>query len=507
MSIIYSFIFISPKSDDGVYHFASLSVLFNGYPSINFNEEIVPIFFIFPTYPFINGLILSFINYIGFSINEYNYKILVLFFSILNIFLIRYIFCKIFYNNFYCNLIISLFLILLSVTPFVNNFYLNRPQAIGLFIIFLIYLLNYNLELNKINKFTYYIFGFLLGFLFILHPIFSIISLFFSFYLLIKFSTKINLKNIFFSILIFIITIFPFLYWIFINQENFFDQVFNRISNDLEFDNFNNTIYLEVFTKSFFLGNHLLINKFYNFIFNFPLLISFILLFYILYNKFLNIKFKIFLDINFIIFLSIIFIIFFNRSFPPYISIISLLILFILFVHFKIEAKDFKFKKLLSIFIICTSILPLNPIILNEYKKIYYGEDNLTLIKIHTLIKNLKTDNIFVIASPNFIIPLNNNLSPEQLNKSNKTIWLNPVYEKPSNKLLKKYNKQILYIKNSNKNIYWFTQKNKFFGNCLMVSSRGPYLKFNNINSIYNNNIFMIILNNNFTILNSIEKC
>ncbi len=411
------------------------------------------------------------------------------------------------YKNIYCNLIVSLFLISLSVTPFANNFYINRPQAIGLFIIFLVYLLSYNIELNKINKFNYYIIGFLLGFLLILHPIFSIISSFICFHLLIKYSNKINLKNIFRSILIFIITIFPFFYWIFINQEHFVDQLFNRISNDLKFDNFNNSIYLEVFSKSFFLGNQLLINKFYNFLFNFPIFVSFIILFYIFYNKFQKIKFEIFLEINFIIFLSVIFIIFFNRSFPPYISIISLLILFILFVNVKIDIKKLKFKKLLSLIIICLSILPLNPLFFNEYKKYYYGEDNLTLMKIHKLVKNLETDDIFAIASPNFIIPLNNNLSVEFSNNNNKTIWLNPVFEKPSKELIKKYNKQIEYLKNSNKSIYWFVQKNKFLGNCLMISSIGPYLKFKNINLIYDNNIYMVIFDNNFNILNSAEKC
>lgn len=63
VTIIFSWWFIPPKIDDAIYLVPAISVFNNYSPGVFIANSIEPIFFIFPTQPFVHGLFLKFLSF------------------------------------------------------------------------------------------------------------------------------------------------------------------------------------------------------------------------------------------------------------------------------------------------------------------------------------------------------------------------------------------------------------------------------------------------------------
>ena len=178
LSLLYSYLFIPPRVDDGYYLMPALSV-FNGYPpGLFIADEFRPIFFISPIQPFFNGIFMSFLSLFGFSPDIYNYR----FFNNLLVFVLLVCVTKTYkeLNNKDSSLSYSanIFLVLIAFTPFATNFYVNRPEVLGLLLLIYGFLLS--VKLNKLSSPTYpslLVGGFILGLTCTIHPNYALYSI------------------------------------------------------------------------------------------------------------------------------------------------------------------------------------------------------------------------------------------------------------------------------------------------------------------------------------------
>ena len=68
VTILFAWWFIPPRIDDGIYLFPAISVL-NGLPPAGIiNNTVQPVFYIFPTQPFLHGIFLKFISFFSIDI-------------------------------------------------------------------------------------------------------------------------------------------------------------------------------------------------------------------------------------------------------------------------------------------------------------------------------------------------------------------------------------------------------------------------------------------------------
>jgi hypothetical protein len=229
-TIIFSWWFIPPKVDDGIYLVPSLSVLNNYIPGVLIGESVQPIFFIFPTQPFLHGIFLKLLELLHFDINIDTYRL----FNYLLVFSLFYLtnklFSEVFNNVYYQRIALNLTLILLGVSQFSLHFYVNRPEILGL-VLFMLGLINFikfikiptNKKLSIFLAFIYF------GVSSIVHPnllFLSFIIFVYSVYYLINTSNLPYLKYSF----SFLIPVFSFLIWCFINIDAAKDQLLNRTS-------------------------------------------------------------------------------------------------------------------------------------------------------------------------------------------------------------------------------------------------------------------------------------
>ena len=467
ISVVYAYFLIPPKEDDGVYMTVALSVLNNYIPSINLDDKIVPVFFIFPTQPFINGVFLKAAEIIGYGISSLNFRLLntiiVIASIIISVKLIQYLLK----DNKYKNILAISFLILISITPFANNFYINRPEGLGILLIMIgIYLTQYVSQKENSSYLIFILIGITLGLLFIVHPHFSIYSsIIFILFIIQRIREKQYIKLIT-SILFFIIPFLIFLYWIFYNYENAFDQLFNRINSDLHIDRTNSVI--NILKNSFFISNDNFLQKIYNSFFSFPLLL--IILGSIILSCFLTRKQKIvsiFSNYNLVVFFITSFIFFISIPFPGYMSMISFLMCFhfIIFIGEHVEFikinflkanKNFKFI-IMTIFLIGL-IFPMNPLIFHELKKKVTSNEYYNVTKTQEFIeKTNKNKEIFIITIPRLLPLFAKEIREQAKNNKKKILWFFPVRYSPSDNFKKLYEKEIdnALKENNSKNIIW----------------------------------------------------
>ena len=516
ISAIYCYFFLPPKNDDGIYMSIALSVINNGVPGILINNEIIPTFFIFPTQPFLNGIFLKIIGLIGFDLNEYNYRLLniILFVTLIIITsnLINYLLKK----NKLRHLLNSTFLILISLTPFANNFYVNRPEIIGLLLIITtIYFISSAIRKKGNGNLVYIKVGALLGVTSTIHPNFSILSIsIFAIFLFQRFQYE-NSKKIFLGLLSFGISISPFIIWMLINYEYVSDQLFDRrIDNFINKEN-NSLGLIEIFKLSFFLGNENLSQKIYNFFFNFPLMM--IIISSIIFNIVLLFKYKfnhLFKDYNFCIFFISLIIILIMLPYAGYISLVSFLLSFNIIISLtkicNLEFMKKKFNFFISIIFIFGLISPLNPIFFHKIKNIITDNQYFEMNKIKTALVDISSVNsIFILTTPKFL-PLFSNKIEQQIKKNNaeNLYWFFPVVKGPSKNFIKMYHKDFdEAMKNDISNLIWIIENKKYKNNCLPLVNNGFAIKLGEVKKLYENKGYLFLEANSLLKFKNMEKC
>ena len=516
ISAIYCYFFLPPKNDDGIYMSIALSVINNGVPGILINNEIIPTFFIFPTQPFLNGIFLKIIGLIGFDLNEYNYRLLniILFVTLIIITsnLINYLLKK----NKLRHLLNSTFLILISLTPFANNFYVNRPEIIGLLLIITtIYYISSAIRKRE-NGYLFYIkVGALLGITSTIHPNFSILSIsIYTIFLFQKFQHE-NLKKIFTSLLSLGISISPFIIWMLINYEYVSDQLFNRISHDFINEGNNSLGLTEIFKLSLFLGNESLPQKIYNFFFNFPLMA--IIIASIIFNIVLLFKYKLnyfFKNYNFCIFFVSIIIFLTMLPYAGYISLVSFLLSFNVIISLT-KISDLKFIKkrfnfFISIIFIFGLISPLNPIFFHKIKNMITDNQYFEVDKTRKIISDISNVNsIFILTTPKFL-PLFSNKIEQQIKKNNveNLYWFFPVVNRPSKNFIEMYHKDFdAATKNDISNLIWVIEKNNYKNNCLILVHNSFVIRLGEVEKLYENKRYLFLKTNSLLKFQNMKKC
>ena len=338
LSLLYSYLFIPPRVDDGYYLMPALSV-FNGYPpGLFIADEFRPIFFISPIQPFFNGIFMSFLSLFGFSPDIYNYRL----FNNVLVFVLLVCVTKTYkeLNNKDSSLSYSanIFLVLIAFTPFATNFYVNRPEVLGLLLLIYGFLLS--VRLNKLSSPTYpslLVGGFILGLTCTIHPnyaLYSIPILIYTSYLIYHKSDLIS-KALFYlfssSIPLSIL-----LAWFFYNFPIASDQLINRASEVTpEFQLSVPDGLLNVIQNSFLLIGENFIHKLYHSIFMTPFLICLILsAYYVVRPKMFNVqdiytrrKLLILVLVSFILLITMV-------PYPPYYLTISFVLAFVISASF-----------------------------------------------------------------------------------------------------------------------------------------------------------------------------
>ena len=507
LSAFYSYFFIPPKSDDGgIYLISALSVFNNGIPGVLLQDKIIPTFFVFPTQPFINGIFLKIISFFGFDLNSYNYRILNLISFICLIIITSKIINLLLNDHKYKYLLNSIFLILISITPISNNFYINRPELMGFFLIFLAF---YYILLSKKNipskKDNYIKISILLGLSFIFHPSSMLLSTaIYSIFLFYGLAKK-NLKKKIVSIFFFIMSISPLFVWMIINYDVVFDQLFNRISSDISSNkNIIGTIFFDNLKILLNIKKENTFQYLYNFIFNFPLFLILIfcsiLNLILIFNKKLRVNYK---SYEFSFFIISIIIILFAKPAPPYSLTISFFLTFnliILISKFKFEfMNNKKINFILSFFLIFLLITPLNPIFFHKIKN-YITDDYYSLERTRDFYKSIITSNDILVVNntllPIFINEMSDEIKKKRLRK--KLYHFYPVMYEPSEKFLELYELDINeLLKNDHENLIWGVSKeriNKINKNdyCFLSTSQTS-LRLNNVEKIFEDRYHYIL--------------
>jgi hypothetical protein len=229
VTIIFSWWFIPPKVDDGIYLVPAISVLQGHPPSVTFGTSIEPIFFIFPTQPFLHGIFLKILNFLSVDLDIETYRLFNYISIVILFYLVYRLFSVVFDNVIHQRAASNFSLILLGLSQFSLQFFVNRPEVLGLvfFILGLIYFIKFLRKIESV-RFCVALSSFYFGVSSILHPNFLLLSSFvFVYWIYIIFNTR----SVFFLkyLTTFFIPVIIILGWFLINIEAAQDQLFNRV--------------------------------------------------------------------------------------------------------------------------------------------------------------------------------------------------------------------------------------------------------------------------------------
>ena len=503
ISIIYAYFFIPPRDDDGIYLLPALSVA-NGFPPGFFIEgEFIAVFFIFPFQSLLNGQFLSFLEP-----DLYNYRLfnlsLILPLLIFTGFFINLIFKDIDKTN----LPFNIFLILLAASPFSTNFYVNRPDILGLlFFIVGLVIITKNIQASTPDSKSTIASFLFFGLACVTHPAFIILGIpiiiYFFYKLLIANSSPWNLLT---YVLSFIFPLLLLFLWFYINLDSSFPQIFNRTSG---IANSSSTPLMEgiilLFKKTFFISDKEILYKFYDSFFSLPFLFSLILTFW-------NIWFNPIFKENFILILLNIgcILIVMSQPFPgPMMSAsyFMMILLSAFFIHFFEVNKLVKLPKTNKFFysslILILIAAPITPLIVHVSKVQLTNQNYFDSKKtLDIIINNLSKEDKLIITTPQLIPPFTAYINDKVTGKhSDKFYWLFPggQTEKPAKKLESLFKKQLeSVIQSSQNNSIWGLSKKSIIstsGSVICFTLRGQLasIKLYNVNKIHEDrdNIFL----------------
>jgi hypothetical protein len=233
VTIVFAWWFIPPRIDDGIYLIPAVSVLNNLPPGAIINNEIYPMYYIFPTQPFLHGIFLKVFSYFPISIGVEVYRIFNYITVLLLFFFTSRLFSVAFDSHKTRTIAINVCLIVLGVSQFSTQFFVNRPEILGL-VFFIIGLKNSIQYIRSPIKSHLQIASFSYGMSIILHANFIISSgavLIYLVIFIIQIEKKIN--NIKYILPIFI-PLLLFFIWFYVNIEVSFDQLYNRVNDPVQ---------------------------------------------------------------------------------------------------------------------------------------------------------------------------------------------------------------------------------------------------------------------------------
>jgi hypothetical protein len=227
-TIVFAWWFIPPRVDDGTYLFPAISVLNNYPPAGIINDSIQPIFYIFPVQPLLHGIFLKLLSFVSIEIGINSYRVFNYSLVIFLFFLIHKLFSAVFKNPIHSINASNASLIILGFSQFSTQFFVNRPEILGLvfFLMGLICSVKFINE-EKNSHMHLAIASFSYGMSIVVHANFIILSGSMILYLTWRMIVDHRVRLLKFLPIFFIPSAFL-LIWIFINFEVSQDQLFGR---------------------------------------------------------------------------------------------------------------------------------------------------------------------------------------------------------------------------------------------------------------------------------------
>ena len=229
-TLLFAWWFIPPRIDDGIYLFPAISVLNNYPPSGIINDLVQPIFYIFPTQPFFHGLFLKLLSFFSIEIGINTYRVFNYILLVVLFYLIYSLFYNLFSNPLHRIGAANISLILLGFSQFSTQFFVNRPEILGLvfFVLGLKFSVKFITSIKNSNlNISISLISF--GLCAVVHPNFLILSIPIIIYLIWRMFIDIRIEFLRFLPLALIPAVI-FTSWFFINFEVANDQFFARLS-------------------------------------------------------------------------------------------------------------------------------------------------------------------------------------------------------------------------------------------------------------------------------------
>jgi hypothetical protein len=508
VTILFAWWLIPPRIDDGIYLFPAISVLNNFPPGGIINGSIQPIFYIFPTQPFLHGIFLKLLGFLSVEPGINTYRIFNYLSVVLLFYMMHRLFSVVFDNPMQRKSATSASLILLGLSQFSTQFFVNRPEVLALvfFIVGLISSIKFITESHKSNLHIMAAF-FSYGMSIILHANFIIISGSIILYLVWLMVVDHRMRYFKF-IATFFIPLSLFLVWILLNFEVAQDQLFGRIGQATKGGVFDFTAVMEMF--SIIIGNSdkTLAHKIYLGLHMLTLLIEVLFLFFFFFlgnkvyggdNKITNL-FKV-LSLAILILLS------FMESWPPnylliaFLSIISV-VFFVTKLSFKGStlmlwsyhvSKKLHFK---SFIYFASTLFILSLPIFHSLKVYAYDGDYYNHHKARNRLDNLLSGKEHIFINSSQLLPLysdkiNKDFSAIRNKKKENIHWYFPVHLSPSPKSQELMLQSIINDEVLMQGAVWGTLKEGFVFNensntaCLTLTGQEHYIKIKGVKMLY----------------------
>jgi hypothetical protein len=449
ITIIYAWWFVPPKVDDGIYLAPSLSVLNNFIPGVILGDALQPIFFIFPTQPFLHGIFLKSLELLSFDINIEIYRLFNYLLVIFLFYLTSKLFSIIFEKIYYQRIALNLSLILLGLSQFSLHFYVNRPEILGL-VFFMLGLINFIkfIKISTNKKLSIFLAFIYFGLSSIVHPNLLFLSLSVFVYLVYYLIKTKNLTYLKFSFS-FTLPFCSFLAWFFINIDAAKDQLLNRSSEVAANTYLNMPAVKNIFSTIIGDSNQSIVHNLYLQLHMGTFLLTIVLLTYFLFKK-VDKNNKIFYEANFLKFfsISIFFLILIMAPYRPYFLLTSFLSI-ILLVLFLISHSSYSIAnapnqvrnnkiRLLSYVYLIAFLLPLSLPVFHLMKNYISNGNYDNHHKTIEMLSPYLDDNKHIFLTTGQLLPLfTDRISKDfqniQKRKKEKVHWYFPIADTPGN--------------------------------------------------------------------------
>jgi hypothetical protein len=511
ITILFAWWFIPPRIDDGIYLFPAISVL-NGYPPSGFLDDLIyPIFYIFPTQPFLHGLFLKFISLFSFEISLNTYRLFNYLSVILLFYLVHRLFSTIFDNKIQSKSAANISLIFLGFSQFSVQFFVNRPEILAL-VFFLTGLISSVKFINKHKRSDIHIMiaFFSFGLSVVLHINFIMLSGSIILYLLWIMIIDSRVRYSKFLVIFFIPLLF-FAIWFFANFEVAYDQLFSRINHEMREGVFKFSSVIDMLSVITGKGGNSAIHKAYLGVHMMTLLASLLsLLGFLFFSKRLYSPNKRIINLFLVLSISVVSLFILMEPWPAYYLLISFLTIILvvfymtslllsnkIFLNFSEHLGKKLYFKVFVVFVILS--LPFFHLL-----KIYIHDGN--YFNHHKAIDILSSKapnagHIFINSPqllPLYADAINKNFSNKVDKRKIKVHWYFPVPDSPSVKSQELMLQSIVNDTVEMQGAVWGTLKEylSLRGNsgCLTLAAKKHYLKIDGVKVLYEDrdNIFFI---------------
>ena len=463
LNFFWSIFTIPPNVDDSWYFVPSLGLARLNELAFHTDNNVYYDFSKFPVFSFLQGILIKIFSFFHIPINFYTYRsfsIIIFCFLIFSTFKLIEIFSNNYDNCLYKK---TLFLVLISISPFSVHYMTNRPDILGLFFLItgIVFYLKSRKELIK-KKLNLFITGFFLSLSIFTHPLFFILN-----FLIIPliFLRELNFKNFFPFFAGLIVPSFFVLFYYYSHLPTSLDHLIMSSSGFPYFG------WVFSYVKKIFSNESFFINLI-NFYYYIPYFLSFIFFTFISINKFFIKGFfsKDIEIVKILLLFSILISLFIERStYYNHVIYSYLIFAFIISDDFFKTIKEYFRKYILAlpgiiiIFLIFFIVCSWNIIHTSKY---YYFSNKYLINTNFLKFKNSKINNNkkFIITRsefiPFFIKEMNEDLKSD-FNDS-KFYWLFPNSGRANSLKENKLSKELIQNRFVNKDLsnhYWVIAK------------------------------------------------